>query len=435
MAIGLIAFSSCRDDEFSTPEPEPYVATFPVTTTIYELKYFIYDGNATGMMKIDTAITIEGVVTANDLDGNQYKSIIIQDTTAAIKISIDSYELHNKYPLGAHVKIQLQGMYIGLYSSLLQLGWDVEGAIGRMGPMQAEEYIFRTDQPYTIEVPTVKITDLNATRDYYKIFWLDTMQVSNSDLDEHFADAEFKIDGSVMLEDKNKRPIKLITSGYCDYAGALVPQGSGKLLIVYMGAYKGMPQANLRSFSEFSMNNKRFGPIYEKDFEDQSITSAGGTSFEGLTPNGDSWQNHVVTGKYQWTTSNQGGSDYYAMISNFNNGNTASEAWLISPAFNLTNINEPYLKFSNACNYNGDPLRLKISTDYNGTGAPADATWTDIPFSLSSGAWAWVSSGDIDLTPYAAGGKTYIAFVYTGSNSNGKTWEIDDLGIYETEVK
>ena len=59
---------------------------------------------------------------------------------------------------------------------------------------------------------------------------------------------------------------------------------------------------------------------------------------------------------------------------------------------------------------------------------PASATWIPLSATLSTGGFEWASSGAIDLSSFA-GTNTYLAFKYTGTNSDGKTWELDNITI------
>ncbi|OFY34127.1 MAG: hypothetical protein A2W91_06555 [Bacteroidetes bacterium GWF2_38_335] len=154
-----------------------------------------------------------------------------------------------------------------------------------------------------------------------------------------------------------------------------------------------------------------------KDFDDSNITSGG-------------WTTQNVVGAINWTIYT-GGSTPCASIKNYvDPDNFLCETWLISPAVNLSSTTQPTLTFKNACNYTGDVLTAYVSTNYTGSGAPSAATWTQLTFSLSGGGFAWTNSGDVDLSAYKTTG-VYIAFKYTGSATDGKTWEVDDILIAE----
>ena len=93
----------------------------------------------------------------------------------------------------------------------------------------------------------------------------------------------------------------------------------------------------------------------------------------------------------------------------------------------LTVSSSPWLAFNNAYNYTGDALEILVSTDYV-SGDPNAATWTNLSPVLSSGGFNWVYSTPLDLSSYITTA-TRIAFKYTGSSSDGSTWEIDDIEI------
>jgi hypothetical protein len=104
-----------------------------------------------------------------------------------------------------------------------------------------------------------------------------------------------------------------------------------------------------------------------------------------------------------------------------------TENWLISPSIDLTPYGAPTLSFDNAKNYSGPALEVLISTNYV-SGAPSTGTWTNLSPALSSGAWAWINSGELSLSAYIQS-NVHIAFKYTGTASDGSTWEIDNIKI------
>ena len=73
-------------------------------------------------------------------------------------------------------------------------------------------------------------------------------------------------------------------------------------------------------------------------------------------------------------------------------------------------------------------MELYGTTNY--TGDVTTTTWTNMTSlaTWSTGGWSWVNSGLIDISAYATSGVRF-AFKYTGSNSDGSTWEIDDFTI------
>jgi hypothetical protein len=123
-----------------------------------------------------------------------------------------------------------------------------------------------------------------------------------------------------------------------------------------------------------------------------------------------------------------------AKISGYASGaNNDNEDWLITPAMNFNLYSNEVLSFMSAYNYAGDPLSVKISNNYDGTGNPNSFTWTDMYSTWSPGGWVWTSSGDIDVSG-ANGSGIYIAFKYTSNTTASSTWEIDDFLVVGTPL-
>ena len=159
-----------------------------------------------------------------------------------------------------------------------------------------------------------------------------------------------------------------------------------------------------------------------KDFDDLSLSSGG-------------WTTQVVVDTTNWYASDFNG-DKFAKISNYTNGNVPAEAWLISPSVDLTNASQPNLSFGTIMKFAGAALTLYISTDYDGTSNPtSQGTWIDITSNASwdtnNSSWGnWTNSGDVDLSSFISN-SVYIAYKYTGTSSDGSTWEVDDILIKE----
>jgi hypothetical protein len=161
---------------------------------------------------------------------------------------------------------------------------------------------------------------------------------------------------------------------------------------------------------------------------------------------------HLAVGGNFWTgtstTENWGEWEIFggdvASASNFDINtftNYACESWLVSPNVDLSGTTAPYLSFDNVVRYTPGPqpndgLELLISSDYDGASDPTNqGTWTNITsyvpnWDVDSGDWTFVPSGNIDLTSFISSSIS-IAFKYTGTNTDGATWEIDNILITE----
>jgi len=140
-------------------------------------------------------------------------------------------------------------------------------------------------------------------------------------------------------------------------------------------------------------------------------------------------------GVYQGTT--------YAVCNGYaNQMYNENEDWLISPAVSSNGNQDAILEFRTAMKFDGDPLLVKISVDYDGQSEPTDFEWIDITdaFNFSTGNYEWVESGTIDvysmINGYGLGYPDfYVAFVYKSTNESASSWEIDYVKIvsYGTE--
>ncbi|MBQ7239570.1 MAG: choice-of-anchor J domain-containing protein [Bacteroidales bacterium] len=141
-------------------------------------------------------------------------------------------------------------------------------------------------------------------------------------------------------------------------------------------------------------------------------------------------------GSYQGTT--------YAVCNGYANQTyNENEDWLISPAISSNGYQDAILSFRTAMKFDGDPLQVKVSVDYDGQSEPTDFDWVDITdaFDFSTGNYEWVESGDVDiwgiLDGYALGyPDSYVAFVYKSSSESASSWEIDYVKVvsYGTEA-
>lgn len=121
------ALASCQAD-MDVPDFKEPVASLTPNTTIAELKTAFWkaadnyaeicpDKDAQG-----THYVISGRVVSADWSGNIYKSMVIQDKTAAITLSIDRPGMSVNYRIGQEVVLDVTGLYIGKYAGLEQIG-------------------------------------------------------------------------------------------------------------------------------------------------------------------------------------------------------------------------------------------------------------------------------------------------------------------------
>ena len=147
-AMALVAagtLTACQD-HFDEPDMgEAPVATLEANTTLAEFKEMVwqtsdnyceqvytkewYEAKKNGQepteaMKTDgTHIVVKGRVVSSDYAGNCFKYIVLQDGTASLNFSIDSYNLYLTYRRGQEILVDLTGMHAGKYRGLEQVGF------------------------------------------------------------------------------------------------------------------------------------------------------------------------------------------------------------------------------------------------------------------------------------------------------------------------
>lgn len=126
MALAAVAgLTSCQAD-MDAPELVAPVATMQANTTILELKTaFENKTELVGWKDADTETPyiIHGRVISSDATGNIYKSLVIQDETAALTFSVNQGSTYTDYPIGQEVVVNVTGLYMGYYRGLQQIGW------------------------------------------------------------------------------------------------------------------------------------------------------------------------------------------------------------------------------------------------------------------------------------------------------------------------
>ena len=138
-------------------------------------------------------------------------------------------------------------------------------------------------------------------------------------------------------------------------------------------------------------------------------------------------------GDQEWHQGSHQGTTYANMNGYAEGAAHQNEDWLIGfvEIPNGISFNEIWVDFSTAMKFDGDPLRVAISTDYDGISDPSDFEWEDLTdaFDYSTGNYEWVESGAFDVADIVAGHSFYIAFIYTSNDESAASWEIDYVRV------
>jgi hypothetical protein len=404
-----LGFTSCKK-KFDNPAPQapPAVNGYITIDSIIKRYNVYYSVPPSKVYKFASDVNVTGIVTADEISGNLYKSVYIKDATGGMKINLTySGGLY----VGDSIRINLRGVKLNSYGNQIQLdSIDLEKSVHKISSGTLVK-------PRKVTMNQLATINPLVSQLYFQseLVELDSVEFDTGSKGVTFADAVNKASVSLVLYNSFGSKVIVRTSGYSNFASNIVPCGKGNIIAI-VGQYNGAIQLTIRQHTDLSIATGTC-PVYVKSFNDNSITSGG-------------WTTKNVLGNINWATSNAGGAPtYYAAISNYISGNQACETWLISPPFNLTNNINPMLSFNNAYNYTGPALEAMVSTNYSG-GAVSTASWTTLPYTASTGGFNFVNSGNISLNAYKTNNVT-IAFKYSGTSSSGSTWELDDIAILD----
>ena len=174
------------------------------------------------------------------------------------------------------------------------------------------------------------------------------------------------------------------------------------------------------SYPTLTQSTEDVEVILFEDFEEEGSLG----TFTAQDLYGDqAWQQSI----YQGTT--------FAKMSGYAGQAFANEDWLISPRLQ-SGYMDLWIEFRTAMKYDGNPIRVLASTDYDGQSEPTDFEWTDFTdaFDYSSGEYVWVESGALnvkeEMYDQNPDGGIFVAFVYTSTTDAASTWEIDYFKAY-----
>jgi hypothetical protein len=352
-------------------------------------------------------ISIYGVITADEVSANLYKELYIQDETNAIKLELTS---SSDYFIGDRVRVALKG------STLRQ-----DQAMIIVDNVDPDASIVRQQSGMDLSPEVVTIADLAIVGNYSpyqsKLVQLNNVEFQCFEMCKTWADPVTQYDENRELVDTAFNTIVVRSSGYSNFAAETLPMGQGSVIAV-VSQYLTTVQLTIRTPDELTLYGTRKTAClpFLQDFESEMVTTC-------------DWSYQNVVGAVDWTVSDQGSTDFYGVISNYINGsNDTCETWYVSPAVNISSMANPMLHFESDVRYSGDPLQVYVTTNY--TGDVTTTSWTPLAATLDTDDmnWGFVPSGNISLLPYISS-NLRVAFKYMGSNTDGSTWELDDIKI------
>ncbi len=256
--LGAVALTSCQDD-FDDPALNDPKSTWLSdtgtysTVTIAELKTKYWQSDDNYFATIGTAddgkrLLLSGTVISSDASGNIYKSLVIQDETGALAMSINANGMNVKYRRGQQLVLDLTDMVIGKYSGLQQLGFPEEssqyGDQTTFMPYEFfEQHVQMNGLPNLEKVDTIVATGtdiIGGGDDVLRKWQSQLVRFNNCSFvdggTEPFGVEKENTNRVLTLEDGTQ--INVRTSGYSNFYTNMLPKGNGDVVGI-LGYYAG----------------------------------------------------------------------------------------------------------------------------------------------------------------------------------------------------
>ncbi len=240
--------TSCMKGDWDAPSKENGMAAYgnqdikPTNLkTIAELKaLYATEINNNSLAQVTKPMQIQGIVTGNDVQGNIYNSLYIQDNTGAIAIIVGQGGLYGAFAEGQTVLIELNGLYIGGYGKQPQLGTtytnpNKEGATPQVGRMTRymwnEHYKLVPPVSGLMITPTevkFNLNSLDIANDCAKLITLKGVELAEADGKAVFAPSDGSVSLTANCANRNIKGVGnvvLRTSTYADFANYPMPTG------------------------------------------------------------------------------------------------------------------------------------------------------------------------------------------------------------------
>lgn len=238
LVLGATAMQSCSDNWEYPPMTVPsYPEGFKPTMTLADLKAMYWqdqDSYGTTIGQLDGQdIWVAGTVVSSCEAGNIYKTVVLQDESAAITIGIDTTNIEKVYPMGVGMAVNVTGLAIGRYNGLMQLGKLDGTGVNRIANVDFKPHMMLDFGSGVIDTTTVTIPEMMeaAKTTEGKIKWQSRLVRIN---DVKFEQAGWPFSNgsttSRTIVDAEGNEMIVYNSSYADFAYDRLPYGTGDVV-------------------------------------------------------------------------------------------------------------------------------------------------------------------------------------------------------------
>ena len=268
-AVMAMAATSCMDDDWNDPtgDTSPYGNNNLQETnvvTIAELKdmYSYALTEQTDTAKITEDIQIKVRVTGNDLGGNLYNQIAVDDGTGGLLICINRGGLWGYLAVGQELLVSLKDLYIGTYGNQPQIGTPYTNKSGYTSPSRMNhtlwlEHVKMLGAPDLSKVDTLEFDMSKLNDEKYmeenagRLMIARGVTLPQANGKRTFAPENEAASGNAVNRSVNSSTKLVVrTSTYADFAGTVMPEGKVDLIGIFT-RYRDTWQILMRQDGDF----------------------------------------------------------------------------------------------------------------------------------------------------------------------------------------
>lgn len=222
--------------------------------TIKELKerYRLRFTRSDTYEQVEEPLQIKGYVTGNDVTGNIYNEVPIQDENGdAIIIAVSQGGIYGYLPVGTEILVELQGLYVGNYRMQPEIGMPYTNSKGATSLSRMNRFLWQSHFKITgttkkieptlfVDCATASATTWNLDSDAGKLGTLKNVSIKSGSYYDSSAGKSFSLvfNSESMFADPTgigysvswylnelSEDVILYSSPYSDFAGRILPQG------------------------------------------------------------------------------------------------------------------------------------------------------------------------------------------------------------------
>lgn len=254
LAFLALTLGSCMGDSYADPDLTEKVPAAPYgnnslreknVISIADLKTqfaSVVNSSTDAYKLIEKDMMIKAVVTGNDVSGNIYNQVSVQDASGAIIVGINGSGLSGYLPVGQEILINLKGLYIGNYRKLPQIGGvNTKLSDGSLGIGKIERAIwnehFKILNPGEADASTVVPEEFDLTKltdaaymeaNVCKLMTLKKVKFASANGTNVWAPGDTNTSLELINAETGKKissNLVVRNSGYSKFANEVVPQG------------------------------------------------------------------------------------------------------------------------------------------------------------------------------------------------------------------